>query len=322
MPGLGGAGFTDKRKPLVRYNSPTPYLQVYCQEKVPTYAAFGTQAHGSRSLDAIPARKLPMRHLLDCSGDPDGQFEKWAESENEIFEDAPAKPERAYPARAEVRTVIQNLMETTYNIVVALGRTMKSDTLRQYEMEDWFRYKALRAQYFARLPGTVFGRRDATPSDWVIVHTLLTSQTFVHGLHARVSEVTIERETVDMHSLYLRIQYDSQGPTYHHPSRLLSMKERASSNLYRPFFPAGVRTVDDMFDSMTGLDLSRFERLFRPMSNMEQKFDQKVRRASGVKSKKAKVTVLRGLIHLEENGLNDVLRSVPSADSVKSIRYR
>jgi hypothetical protein len=76
-----------------------------------------------------------------------------------------------------------------------------------YDMQDWYRWKELCAKYRARLPGTVSCRRDARLTDWVIVPTLLAPQTFVHGLLARLTEVTIERETFDMHSLYLRVEY-------------------------------------------------------------------------------------------------------------------
>ncbi|KAJ9095042.1 hypothetical protein QFC19_007722 [Naganishia cerealis] len=50
MPGLGGVGFTDKKAPAIGNNSPTPYVQLYCQEKVPIYAPLGTKARGAQDL--------------------------------------------------------------------------------------------------------------------------------------------------------------------------------------------------------------------------------------------------------------------------------
>jgi hypothetical protein len=59
MPGLGGVGFNDGKEPSNGFNSPTPYVQLYCQEKVPTYAAVGNKSRGPQNLDRIPERTLP-----------------------------------------------------------------------------------------------------------------------------------------------------------------------------------------------------------------------------------------------------------------------
>jgi hypothetical protein len=75
IPGLGGVVFTDRKEPSNGINSPTPYVQLYCQEKVPTYAAVGNKSCGPQNLDRIPARTLPARYLQDCSGNPDKRFE-------------------------------------------------------------------------------------------------------------------------------------------------------------------------------------------------------------------------------------------------------
>lgn len=53
MPVLGAASFADKRTPASGCNLPTPYIQVYTQEKVSTYAPFGSKPRGSQILNAI-----------------------------------------------------------------------------------------------------------------------------------------------------------------------------------------------------------------------------------------------------------------------------
>ncbi|KAJ9093373.1 hypothetical protein QFC21_006403 [Naganishia friedmannii] len=278
IPGLGGVGFTDKRSPSHGPNSPTPYIQLYCQEKVPTYAAFGSKARGSDNLDQIPARKLPMKYLLDCSSDANSPLERWIRTEKRILEDATDKADRSFPARLEVRTSLENLMETIYNMIVALSRSTESDAFRHYSNNEWFRWKSLRAEHAARLPGTIFGRREARPSDWTIVHALLASQAFVHGLHSRISTVTIERDTVNMHSMYIRVDTTAHGTIYNFPNSTVTLQERARSAVFLPFYPAGTRTLHQYYSAVTGLDYSQFERNFGGMSNAEEKWRLKVRR--------------------------------------------
>lgn len=280
MPGLGGVGFIDKRAPSHGFNSPTPYVQLYCQEKVVTYAPFGSKPRGAQNLNAIPARSLPMRYLLDCSGEDDSKFEGWIGSEIRILQDAASKWNRSFPARAEVRVSLGNLLETTCNMIVAIGRATKSDAFRHYDKEDWFRWKALRAEHIARLPGTIFGRPSSKPSEWTIVHCLLAAQTFVHGLHCRLFDITVERDIVNMHSLYLRVESDNVGTVYREPRSILTLAERAQSTLYRPFFPAGFRTLQEYFSGISGLDYMGHETRMRPLSSAEEKFVSKVKRAT------------------------------------------
>jgi hypothetical protein len=296
MPGLGGVGFTDRRTPSTGWNSPTPYIQLYCQEKVPTYAPFGTKERGSAGLDQIPARKIPMSHMLDCSGEEESKLEQWVAAEKRIMSEATKSRTRSFPARLEIRTSLPNILETTYNTIVALSETARSDALRHFEKDHWFRWKGLRAEYLARLPGTVFGRREERASDWIMVHTLVAAQTFIHGLHSRVSTITLERDSINMHSLYLLVVGDRHGPTYQFPEVPLSLRERASSKAYRPFFPAGVRTFDGYFDVKTGvLDYASFEDDMRGMCSAEALWSIKVRRGVNC-HRNSGLNRLRGLI--------------------------
>jgi hypothetical protein len=279
MPGLGGVGFIDKKVPAYGPNSPTPYIQLYCQEKVVTYTAFGSKARGAQNLDQIPARKLPMQHLLDCTGDPEKPLGTWIDAEKRILSEPMKQTDRSFPARMEVRTSLENLLETVYNMLVATGRATKSDAFRHYEKDEWFRWKKLRAEYSARLPGTIFGRKESRPTDWTIIHALLVGQTYVHGLHSRISGVTVERDTANMHSLYLRVDIVGGNTTYRHPEGVLTLRERFQGEAYRPFFPAGVRTLHEYFDPVTGLDYIAFERRMQTLSSAEDKWLRKGRRA-------------------------------------------
>jgi hypothetical protein len=295
LPGLGGGSFADLRARLYGWNSPTPYIQIYCQEKVLTYAPFGSKPRGAQNLNAIPARSLPMRYMLDCTGDPDSKFERWVAAEHRILSEAARKWDRSFPARLEVRTGLGNLLETTCNMVIAIGRTTKSDALRQYEMEGYFRWKALRAEAIARLPATIFGRKASNPSDWTIVHSLLAAQTLVHGLHCRMFDITIERDTANMHTLYLRVEQGNDGPAFYTPRSILSISERASSASYRPFFPTGFRSFHEYFDGVSGLDYIAHESRMRPLSSAEEKYALKVKRATAC-PRGSDVTKLRSLI--------------------------
>lgn len=281
MPGLGGVGFTDKKVPSFGNNSPTPYIQLYCQEKVPTYAAFGNKNRGSHNLDQIPARSLPPKLMLDCRDSDDNVMDEWLIVEDRILGDARSQPERSFPARAEVRVSMDNLLETTHNMIVMLSRSTKSSAYRHYDNDDWFQWKALRARAAAKLPATIIGRPQSRPSDWSIVHVLLAAQAFVHGLHSRISEVTTERDTVNMHSLYLKVGLDAGTLTCRLPTTVLSLRERAFSSEFRPFFPAGVRTLHEYFDPSGGPGYLHFESRLRGMSNAEEKWKLKLRRGVG-----------------------------------------
>ncbi|KAJ9117423.1 hypothetical protein QFC22_004273 [Naganishia vaughanmartiniae] len=289
MPGLGGAAFIDRRAPTHGSNPPEPYVQLYCQEKVPTYAPWGNKARGAQDLDVMPARRLPMKHLLDCSADLDGPREKWIAAEGRILDEPRKDPHGSFPARMEVRAGLNNLLETIHNILVAVSRATKTEkeantekqALRHYDKDDWFRWKKLRAECIVRLPGIIIGKRQARPSDWMIIHVLLACQGFMHGLHSRIPDITIERDTVNMHCMYLQLGANIAGQTYRYVDRAISLRERALGDEFRPFFPAGFRTLHEFFDSMTGLSYSQFERRMQGMSNAQEKWELKVRRGVG-----------------------------------------
>lgn len=308
MPGLGGVGFTDKRAPEHGFTSVTPYIQLYCQEKVPTYAPFGSKARGAYDLDQIPARKLPLRYMLDCTGEEDSPLERWIAAEHRILEEPRRKFDAAFPARMEVRTSLHNSLEETYNILVALSRTVKSEAVRHYDKDDWFRWKSLRAEWGARLPAAVFGRRHSRPSDWTMIHVLLAAQTFVHGLHSRLSTITIELDTANMHTQYLRVTSDDKGIIYEYPHGTLSLKERAHSSQFLPFFPGGVRTLHEYFHASSGLDHAPFETMMRGMSSAEDKWRLKVRR--GLKCAQGSgIDKLRGMIKYRSTRQDQVTRA-------------
>jgi hypothetical protein len=203
----------------------------------------------------------------------------WIEAENRILSEPMKQATRSFPARMEVRTSLDNLLETVYNMQVAMQRAIKSDAFRHYEKDDWFRWKKLRAEYAARLPGTIVGRKESRPSDWTIVHALLAAQTYVHGLHSRISDVTVERDTVNMHSLYLQVDHVGGNTTYRRPEHILTLKERYQSEAYRPFFPAGVRTLHEYYHPVTGLNYAAFEQRMQTLSSAEDKWARKVCRA-------------------------------------------
>lgn len=117
----------------------------------------------------------------------------------------------------------------------------------------------------ARLPGTISGRKSSSPSHWTIFHSLVAAQTFVHGLHCRMFDLTIERDTANMHSPYLQVEAGNDSPTFHTPRSILTMAERAESPSYRPFFPTGFRTLHEYFDGVTGLGYLGHEARMRPL---------------------------------------------------------
>ncbi|KAJ9091745.1 hypothetical protein QFC19_008955 [Naganishia cerealis] len=320
MPGLGGVGFTDGANVPGAINSNTPYIQLYCQEKAPTYAAFGNKQRGPNNLDAIPARSITLKAMLECDGALSNRLEMWLAGEARILGHPILSRSRSFPPRLEVRTSLESLVDTTWNTVVALGEMFQprdaSPPLRHFDKDDWFRWKAVRAEHLARFPAAVFGKPHLNPSDWTIIHALLSAQGLIHGLHSRASGITIERDILNLNTSYFRVQEQSGGLTTYDPvTATLSLKDRARGELYRAFFPAGNRTLAEWYDPVKGLYPEGFMQKHVALSNSQELWTKKVRRGIGCHSTTT-IDKLKGKIVFPKSG-----RSTMGHSRLQAKRY-
>ncbi|KAJ9116279.1 hypothetical protein QFC22_004719 [Naganishia vaughanmartiniae] len=161
IPGLGGYQYTNKLTPLNRINNPIVSLQLYAQEKIPTYKARGNRDKG---LGAMHARTLPLNLLLDARSGSESTLEKWVDNEVAIFHSASARKHLA--ARCEIRTNLVNFLDGAWNMTLARELINDSQYMVHVDKVEWFEWKALRAVNFAALPAAIF-RLYKSVDPWV-----------------------------------------------------------------------------------------------------------------------------------------------------------
>jgi hypothetical protein len=301
---MGGFAYFDQYVRGDGINSATPFVQFYCQEKIPTYTPGGHRVGGINNLDRIPARMIPMRYMLHCDlNSKDNPLARWIKDEKKIMQYAagPADAPSTWPARMEVRTSLSNMLEATYDIVITLDRAFKTNALRQFNTRPYFRWKGIRAQELAKLPRAVFGHPSSNPGAWSIAHVLFTAQTLIHGLHSRISTtVTAERNIVNMHTLYVLVEGSGEDTTYNFEPRPLTLRERVQSVVHRPFFPAGVRTVLG-FSPDHGLMMQELEDELVGISDLAELCARVVFRSLGFRGAGTVEKIKRMIVHIQDN---------------------